>query len=253
LNALATLYWRGAEVDRAEAVAEEALAVNRAIESPIGVAWSLISLGMIAYFQGRSALAVARLEEGVPYARLGGYNVLLSLALTFLARTVMRVNGPSDPYATAVLEESLAVAEASRSRTALGYALITSGDAAWRHGSVERALGMWRRALVMRWELADRRGVADSIERLAWGLAATQQFSAAAWLFGAGDAQRSTLAIELRNDEQPDHVQLETATRQHLGDAFASAWSAGHGATAEEAVRRALLTDGVLRESNLQR
>jgi len=240
LNALAFLYWRVGDVERAQPIAEQALAVNREFGGTLGVAWALGNLGAIAYFRDQLEAGVVRLDESVALGRQAGYGPFLSLALTFLGRSLLRLNGPSDPRVAAVLQESRALAEGAQMRYALGHALMTLGDLDWRRGQVEQAVPLWHRALVVRSQLADRRGIAGSIERLAWGLAARHQFESAAWLFGATHAQYALLCTELRNDEQIDHAELITETREQLGDAFAGTWSAGQSSTADEAVFLAL-------------
>src|SRR5262249_44582691 len=128
LNALAFLYWRGGDAERASPVAERALSVNREIGHPRGLAWALGNLGVIAYLRDERELAVSRLEEGVAVARQDGYLPLLSVTLTYLGRTLLWVNGPWDQRAAVVLEEGLGVAEAARSLYARGHALATLGD-----------------------------------------------------------------------------------------------------------------------------
>ncbi len=95
--------------------------------------------------------------------------------------------------------------------------------------------------------LADRRGMAGSLERLAWGQAATRRFKAAAWLFGAAEGQHHILGdrTATRRGDRPH------ATRR--GDAAVRRECAGAGlvggrvATLDEAVARALETPGVSR------
>src|SRR5207245_7697020 len=121
-------------------------------------------------------VGVARLEESVQFARQApGFVPLLSIALTFLGRTLMWVKGPEDARACAVLEESLALADSVQSRYARSHALATLGDLLWGQGESARAVALWRQALEVSAELADRRGIAGCIERLALALAASDQ------------------------------------------------------------------------------
>jgi hypothetical protein len=102
-------------------------------------------------------------------------------------------------------------------------------------------MSLWHQAMEARSQLADRRGVSACLERLALGLAASDQFEAAAWLFGAADGQRSMLGLGLRHDVETDHTHLVAVTRQNLGEAaFATAWRAGQVATVDAAVTRGL-------------
>jgi predicted ATPase/DNA-binding XRE family transcriptional regulator len=247
LNALAFLYWRCGDYARAAPIAEQSLTVNREAGMARDVAQALLNLGMIAYFREEATIAVARLEESVHHARQGGLVPQLSVALSFLGRILLWAEGPEHPRAISVLEESLRLAQESESRYAMGHALITQGDLVWRQGDVAHAIPLWRHALVVRSGLADRRGIAGSLERLAWGLASLRQFERAAWLFGASEAQHHVLGIGLRHDEQTDHARLVRVTREHLGEAFLPAWSAGRAATLQAALTRALQVPARLR------
>src|SRR5439155_5662182 len=108
--------------------AERALAVSREEGDTRELAWALLNLGMIAHLRHQHAVAVVRLEESVLFARQAGHAPLLSLALTFLGRALLWVNGPLDERVAALVEESLAVADAARSRYACSHALATLGD-----------------------------------------------------------------------------------------------------------------------------
>jgi predicted ATPase/transcriptional regulator with XRE-family HTH domain len=240
LNALAALRLGGGESERAEPIAEQALAVSQKAGDTRGVATALLCLGLIAHHQDQTGPAVARLEESVSFARQAGEAPLLSLALTFLGRALLWANGPTDQHAAAALEESLGLAIAVESRFATGHALLTLGDLIWQQGDTEQAIPLWRRALMVRWELADRRGIAGCLERLAFGLAASDEFGSAAWLFGAAEVQRNIMGLTLLNDVETDHEHLIALTRQNLGAAFGTAWSDGQASTVDEAVVSAL-------------
>jgi non-specific serine/threonine protein kinase len=240
LNALAFLYWRAGDPRRAQPVAELALAVNGDVNHTLALAWALGNLGAIAYYRDQPQVAVCWLEESVALGRQAGYSPFLSLALAFLGRSLLALTGPADSRVSRVLQESLALAEAAEARYAIGHASMALGDLYWRSGRVDRAVPHWRRALTVRSDIADRRGITDALERLAWRLATAQQFESAAWLFGAIDAQVRLLGIELRHDEAFDHTDLLDDARQHLGDGFARAWGDGEASTVEEAVTLAL-------------
>jgi non-specific serine/threonine protein kinase len=190
-------------------------------------------------------VAVARLEESVFLGRQTGRSPFLSLALTFLGRSLLRVNGPFDGRARAALLESLWLAEGAPSRYAMGHALVTLGDLNWQRGDTERAVARWQGALVVRSDITDRRGIADSLERLGWGLALYGKAESAAWLLGAADAQYTRLGTELRPDERLDHAEQVSATRARLpAEVFNRAWSAGQAATVKQAVATALAMTG---------
>lgn len=240
LNALAFLYWRGGDTDRARPIAEEALSVARAVGEPRDVAQALLNLGMIAYVRNQPQLALPLLEDSVAEARNGGNAAQLSLALTFLGRTRLWLEGPFDKRARLVLEESLAIASSAQSLYATGHALATLGDLVWGQGDTWRAAPLWREATLVRARLTDRRGIAGCLERLALVLAASDGFAGAAWLFGAAEAQHRWLGIALRHDEEIDHEYLLSVTQRSLGAEFANLFAAGQASALDAAVARAL-------------
>jgi non-specific serine/threonine protein kinase len=240
LNALAFLCWRGGDTERARPIAEEALSVSRVAGAPRDVAQALLNLGMTAYVNNQPMLALPYLEDSVEMARKGGNVPQLSTALTFLARTRLWIEGPFDRRARLDLEESLDLARSAQSLYAMGHALATLGDLVWGQGDTQRALPMWREAMLVRSQLTDRRGIAGCLERGALMLAASDRFLAAAWLFGAAEAQHRALGIALRHDEEIDHEHLLSVTQRALGADFAEAFAAGRASASDEAVARAL-------------
>jgi non-specific serine/threonine protein kinase len=240
LNGLAFLYWRLGDLGRAQVVAEQALTANREQSSSSGVAWALGNLGAIAYFRGEPGAGVDWLEQSVCLARLGESAPLLSVALTYLARALLRARGPHDPRVSALLHESLSLAAAAHARYAMAHALMTLGDLHWRMTQQDRAVQFWNRALLLRVDIGDRRGIPASLERLALAQAAREHYASAAWLFGFADAQHGVLGIDLSHDELQDHTDLVRRTHERLGNAFSTAWSAGALASLDEAVARGL-------------
>jgi non-specific serine/threonine protein kinase len=233
LSALASFYWRGGEPARARPLTEQSLALARAAGDLRGEAWALFSLGMIAYFLGESGSAVAHLESCLPLARKARYLTLQSLALTFIGRILLWTVGPEHSRVADALDESFSIAAAAESRYATGHLLVALGDLAWLQGEAKRALGIWRQALEVRKQLAERRGITYCLERLAWGLAATGRLEPAGWLLGAAEAQRAALNIPLQRDEQGYHART-------LADTSAMWRARGHAARQDEAVQYAL-------------
>jgi non-specific serine/threonine protein kinase len=239
LSALASFYWRGGEPARARPLSEQALALARSAGDVRGEAWALFSLGMIAYFLGESDSAIRYLETCLPLALQSHHITLQSLTLTFIARMLLWSKGPDHPRVSEALRQSCSLAAAADSRYATGHMLLTRGDLAWRQGDVEHALASWRRALEVRRELADRRGITNCLERMAWGLAALGRLEQAGWLLGAADGQRGALGMPVQRDEAAYHAETLGAT--------SDVWrTRGKGARREEAVDRALSETRVL-------
>jgi non-specific serine/threonine protein kinase len=240
LNALAFLYWRGGEADRATPLAEEALVAARRHAHRRGEAQALVNLGMAAYLQHDYATAIARLEESVPKARESDALPLMSVGLTFLARTLFWVHGAADLRVQTMLHEALELAESINSHYAAGHALATLGDVRWAQGEAEPAVTLWRRALGVVCELDDRRGIAGCLERLALVVASRGQSEQAAWLFGAADGQHSALGIGRRADDEVDHAHFVTTNEPNdLRAQFGEAWADGQAASVEASIQRA--------------
>ncbi len=241
LNALAFLYWRGGEADRATPLAARALAAAREHGQTRGVAQALLNLGMAAYLQHDYQTAIDCLSESLPVAREAEAMPLLSVASTFLGRTLFWVRGASDPRVLSLLEESLALAESVHSHYAAGHALATLGDVRWAQGTMPDAVALWRRALRVVCELEDRRGIAGCLERLALVLSTRGQLEPAAWLFGAADGQHTALGIQRRVDDAVDHAHFVAANEQNqVRHACAEAWADGQAASIEASIQRAL-------------
>jgi non-specific serine/threonine protein kinase len=241
LNALSGLYWRSGEIARAQPVAEQALAISREIGHAGAEAWALGNLGAIAYFDDRPEDAVRWLDESVDKARLVGYLPLLSLALNYLGRALLCAEGPQSARAAAALREALRHAEAVDSHYARGHALVALGDLAWRQNRLDQAASCWRRALMVRAELGDRRGIAGCMERMAWTLTARDKLAFATCVFSASEAQHRFLSIDLRPDERSDHLQhLATVRRRLSQESLERAWAAGQNCTLDQVVRQVL-------------
>jgi hypothetical protein len=58
-------------------------------------------------------------------------------------------------------------------------------------------------------------------------------------LFGAADAQHKILGTDLRREEAAERSAHVVVTRQQLGEGFERAWSEGHSAPLDEAIRGA--------------
>ena len=173
------------------------------------------------------------LEKCLPLARHGKHAPLQSLTLTFIARILLWAKGPEHPRVAQALDESFALAAAASRDMRPAICCSTLGDLAWRRGDAQRAFGIWRQALEVRSQLADRRGIANCLERMSWALAAIGKVDQAGFLLGAVDAQRVALRMPLQRDEQPYHAAA-------LAAAPAVKRTQGQETRMEEAVQRAL-------------
>jgi tetratricopeptide (TPR) repeat protein len=235
LNALAFLYWRLGDVERAQTIAERGLLVNRE-GGLLALAFALGNLGVVAYLRDQPEDAVRWLEESVALSRSIGYRPILSVVLTFLGRSLLRLHGPADPRPTQLLRESLELAETAQAHYGMSHALMALGDVEWRRGAVRGALAYWGQALQVQAQLTDVRGIVASIERIGWGLlGASKRVDAVVALFGAAHAQRRLLGIGLRQELRVDHDERVAEARRQSED-FDAAWRRGESLRVEESV-----------------
>ena len=248
LNALAFLYWRMGEAERALPIAEQGLVISRKQATPIAVAFALGNLGAIALLRDQPEQALTWLTDSVSLGREIGYAPFISVAQTLLARSLVRLHGPWFAPAAELLQQSLSLAESGSARYAMAQALLSLGDLHWARGHPSEAVGFWRRTLLVSSELGDPKGMAVSVECMARGFAARCDFARAVWLFGAADSAHRMLGIDVRSSPELDVEDLLGQSRAALGDAFADTWEAGQSATLDEAAELALevtVADGV--------
>ena len=95
--------------------------------------------------------------------------------------------------------------------------------------------------MAFRQELEDKRGIAESLEKLA-GLAASQDhWQQATELFGAAERLREAIASPLPPMEQAGYDSAVTALRSQLSEeAFVTAWRDGRAMPLEQAIEAAL-------------
>jgi predicted ATPase/DNA-binding XRE family transcriptional regulator len=237
LNALAMLHWSTGDAEVAEPLAGQALSVCQTAGDVRGMAWALLNLGMIAYYEADAEHAIARLERSATLARQAADVPLLSLAVSSVGRVTLWARGPHDVHAASCLQEGLALAQQAQSRHATSQALGGLAELAWRQGDLEKAIGLWQQALRLRRQLGDQRGIATCIERLAQLAAATGQTERAAWLWGAAEARRELIGLRLRHDEAADRARLMTVGARAISESdFTRAHLQGRDATIDAAV-----------------
>lgn len=242
LNGAAQLWsWRGDE-DRALALASEAVLLSQKICDRRGVAWGLLTQGMVVESRGNSTEAIRLYRESADTCRLDDA-VLRSLALQCEARAHIWAPHKNAIAASTALGESLSLARQAGSLHAGGTALATCGDLAWRNADIEGAVDFWARALERLRDISSWRGFPRMLERLAWAAAARRQFTSASQLLAAAERQRALLGVPLHLYEDADHRRaLATIHAALAPDQVSRSWSEGAAWDRPDALGFALLT-----------
>ncbi|HEY7031220.1 MAG TPA: LuxR C-terminal-related transcriptional regulator [Thermomicrobiales bacterium] len=261
----------------AQAAYEEALALRRQLNDTRGAADTINNMGILAASQADFARERVHLEEAVALYRTAGDPHRLANGLCNLGGSI---NANGDPErAKAVLDEALAMNLRFGDRLAEAYTRIHMGEVARDVGDPVEARRQWEQAaahmravgerrglgivlfrlatlsasadpagsaalhaeaLAVRWEVGDRRGIAEGLEGVAriamrWGNA-----ERAARLLGSAEALREAIAAPLPESERPAYDRLAGSVRNALGrDAFSAAIEAGRATSLQEAVSTA--------------
>jgi predicted ATPase/DNA-binding CsgD family transcriptional regulator len=261
----------------AQAAYEQALALRRAIDDQRGAADTINNMGILAAARSDFAGERAYLEEAVALYRAVGQTHRLANGLCNLGGSV---NANGDPArAKVILDEALSLNTSLGDRLAEAYTRIHMGEVArdvgdaaearrqWEHATAHmRAVGERRglgivlfrlatlaaasdpagsaalhaEALAVRWEVGDRRGIAEGLEGVAKLAAKRGNADRAARLLGAAEGLRESIAAPLPERDRPDYDRLVSATRTAIGrDAYAAAVAAGRTTALQEIVASA--------------
>ena len=241
LNGAALIAINTGDPTSARAMAEEALAIHRALGDPWAEARSSYIVGHALADSGDFAPARRLFESArAAFARLGdGHNVLHVTANLAWACEQM---GDRDT-ARALNIENLARSRelANRSMEALslgGLAVDALAD-----GRVDEALALWRAALAIDRDLGDLRRSVDDMCQYARGLAVAGEPARAMRLLCAAEA----LHLEIGASVSPDLVEVNAMTRQVVASklpptAAEMACSEGRAMTFDDAFAVALET-----------
>jgi tetratricopeptide (TPR) repeat protein len=273
------LAWRQGDIQRADALAAEAVDLARALSDLPALEGGLNLQGLVARSQGDYAAALGYHEEALAVARESGERWALAHATWLMGSTLARLGRHTD--ARPLLEESLILHRdlghhqgAHHALAGLGIAAIGEGDLPrarelfgqareraeqggwWRVlGTDETHLGLIARlegdhgaarrhyatGLTRSRDAGDRPSIVWSLEEWA-GLAIIQgQATRAARLLGAAEALREAMAQPHQPYLRPFYEQDLAAVRAAMDEtALAAAWAAGQALTLEQAVAEAL-------------
>lgn len=279
LNVAAILASLQDDYATARRLAEESLALSRALAEKQQTGYALYILGRLARLEGNYASAVTFFEESLTLFRALGQKHDIALVLSSLGLTVLYLG--EDARATALCEASLAISrelgdprgiaswltnlgiimlargddkraqelceESLAMRRALGYkggcahTLAVLGRIALYQGAYEQATACYQESLTLRQETGEKEGIATALEGLAavWGLQG--QVVWAARLYGAAESLRTQLGAPLTPMDRPHYQQTVAALRAQLDEpTFLKAWTAGQAMTLAEAIAEAV-------------
>jgi non-specific serine/threonine protein kinase len=153
--------------------------------------------------------------------------------------------------AVPLLEESLAIAQATGMVWSMAWSTGNLGNAAYHQGDLVTALARYRQSLSLGQEVGDKRVIAERLEEVAWVACAQEQVEPAAHLFGAAEALRETIGAPMPPANRADYERSVGLARARLGEtALKTLWCEGRALSMEQAIAEALTIE-VARESRV--
>jgi ATP/maltotriose-dependent transcriptional regulator MalT len=275
LSSLATLARRQGDLDRAEALYQDSLAIYRALDVHASIGAALNNLGVIALQRGDFARAADLYEQALAAFRAQGDRPRIAAVLNNLGMVARRRQ--DFPRATTLYQEALDLHRTLGDQRGMGLALNNLGVLAYDQGDIARAATLYDEALAVfraiddrlntalalynlaeavrdqgdlpraaalfaeslttRAEQGDRTGIAESLAGLASLAARARLNERGVRLAAAADALRTSLGSSLAPAQRDQQDRLLADLRRGLSaDAFTAAWDTGAALTLPDAV-----------------
>lgn len=231
------------QLDRAEILGHQALALSREDGDPTGVAYALTSLGWTAEFRGQFSYALVFHEEALAVSRQLKDRSWFAWSLRNVGMQAFRLG--EIEVGERVLNEAVEQFRQQGLRFGAAFALMNLAEVALARGDLARATALWQ-------DWIDH--LSQNVVRLPYFLgglaeiaAASGQMRWAARLLGAKEAQSELLGATLTPRAVPMYEQTVAHIRAHLGeDDFAAAWAEGRRLSADEARAEAIWVAGAI-------
>jgi non-specific serine/threonine protein kinase len=233
------------ELDRAAAVAPEALRVAVAVGDRMTEATARDAYALLELHRGRYDQAATWMEEGA-LALYRENEATATAGAQYVSNAYARLGeialarGDAEG-ATAYLEEALRLLREQGFMWRLSGALRALGDLARDRGDLDGAVARYAESVTTARDHGDRLLLAESLAGVASVFAARGQPERAARLYGATAALRETIGVADEGQERPATERRVAAVRAALApEEFAAAWAAGEALPLADAVAEAL-------------
>jgi predicted ATPase/class 3 adenylate cyclase len=237
------------ELGVAGTLCREGLALSRQLGDSQTAALAFNVLGSVERFRGELEAGRIFYEESLKISRGDPAN-RWDTALTLFCLGATAFERGALKEAATLLEESQQLFRQAGDRHFLALCLDLHARALSRSGLVDntetlcRVRELQREAIRLLRSLHNLWGIAVCLDGLASSAAAQDDWTRAARLLGAADAQRRAIGAPLYPTIRSDHEHTFAATKAALGDtAFATAFEEGAGMAVDEIIRDALGED----------
>ena len=242
LEAASALACHYGDLDHAERLAMESLALNQQIDDLGGIARARHTLGLVAqlrheYERARvlydECLALKRRVPGAELTRTMGNLAQIRFHLGDAQGSIE------------LFDECIALDQAAGDVTHLALHLTDLGLALLESGADARARQVFETALPMHYEIGHLRMITYTIEGLAAVAGKQHRAERAACLYGAAETLRDVSDNPLQDPDEWGYARHFCHARSQMDEtSFAAAWALGRTMTVDEAVHYALSAPG---------
>ena len=229
------LAWRQGRIDQAEAACTESLALCRTLGDKFGIAFSLGTLGVVAFLREDYAKAYSFHSEALAIRRELGINRYIAYSLGNLGVVVLAQGGIRQ--AEGLCEEGLTLSRKSRFQWTFNDLLNKRGIVALARGDYTLAVSLFEQSLSRQQEAGDRWNIAYSLEGIACVAVTQGKPERAAWIWGAAEALREVINSPLPPAYRDIYELFVVAAKASLNEeAFKEVRSEGQEVTMEQAI-----------------
>jgi non-specific serine/threonine protein kinase len=233
------LAWRQGRIDQAEAACTESLALCRTLGDKFGIAFSLGTLGVVAFLREDYAKAYSLHSEALAIRRELGINRYIAYSLGNLGVVVLAQGGIRQ--AEGLCEEGLTLSRKSRFQWTFNDLLNKRGIVALARGDYTLAVSLFKQSLSRQQEAGDRWNIAYSLEGIACVAVTQGKPERAAWIWGAAEALREVINSPLPPAYREIYELFVVTAKASLNEeAFKEVRSEGQELTMEQAIAFAL-------------
>ena len=230
---------RGEDYERATQVNEEALALSREMRHRMGLATSLLHLGLVSQRRGDSEGATEFYEESTALFREWGDKQGLAFCLNNLG--VVAITQGDLVQAQKLTEEAVALLRELGSRGDVSIGLQNLGWIAFLRNELGKAVDLYKQSLTLAWDTGFYALVLDDLVGFACLAGAQGDAVRAAQLCGAAEALHEATGYP---KDPISHAEMEpylASGRSQIHEAeWAKAWEEGRTMSLEGAVSYAL-------------
>ncbi len=243
LNTLGAALLRRGDARGASAAHVESLRIRRARGDRAGVAASITNLGLVAEYEGDFARAATLYADGLALYRQLGDTRYVAWALYNVASALQHQGDAA--LAVARGQEGLALFRDLEDTFGMALALQVLGDVACDERQYARASTLHLESVGLYEALGNRLGLAEGLESMGRVAVAREQPERAGRLYGAAAALRAAIDAPMSPVERAAYERTTAALRTTLSPAaLAAVWAEGGTLSLADAVREAREIEG---------